>query len=319
MKPILFSMESLPPFARYERLFAHLPDLPHTPRRSRRGRPRLSPDALLRAHVYRALRALPRLSDLVFDLQNNPSLTRALGFDALRRPPSLERFSAFLHDTSNETLQAVRKSLTRRLLDSQAINPRVLAIDSCPIPAPVKQNNMKTGLRTNRFDKTRPPRGDPEARLGVRVHYPHPDTKKVSYFWGYRNHVLSDADSELPLAEITHPANVSEISQAVFLLSQPRQTYSIEIEAVVADAAYDAETILSFIMECLHAQACIPANPRNKQSEHYRIEGETVLCQADLPMRHKGRMTPKNITYIQYVCPLHYNKKLRQRHLFCPV
>ena len=35
-------------------------------------------------------------------------------------------------------------------------------------------------------------------------------------------------------------------------------------------------------------------------------------------MIYKGRMTVKRITYIQYVCPLHYRKKLRQQYLFCP-
>ena len=53
------------------------------------------------------------------------------------------------------------------------------------------------------------PAADKDARLGVHVIYPK--TKKtVEFFWGYRNHVICDAVSELSLVEITKPANIHE-------------------------------------------------------------------------------------------------------------
>lgn len=261
---------------------------------------------------------MPRIVDLLFELHNNPSVLRGLGFDPLKRPPSIERFSAFLHDTANENLKQIHHKLVADLIEAGAIEPQVLAIDSCPIPARVKENNFKSALRSSRFDNNKPPKGDPEARVGILVHYPDPSTKKVVYFWGYRNHVLSDAESEIPLAEKTLSANASEVKQAVPLLKAASKTYGLSVQAVVGDAEYDVETILKFIVEKLRALPYIPANPRSTQTGHYRVEGDQITCQAKLPMLHKGRMTVKGITYIQYVCPLHYSKKQRQNYLFCP-
>lgn len=313
----LFPPGSLPPLARWDRLFQYMPPL-RTAQESRRGRRRIPRQALLNSHIYRALRGIPRLVDLAFELGNNPSINAALGFDPLKAPPSVERLSRFLRDTPNERLSEVHHRLGERLIEVGAINPTVLAIDSCPVPARVKENNMKTGLRKSRFNKERPPKGDPEARLGVMVHFPSPQKKEVVYFWGYRNHVVSDAQSEVPLWEITFPANVSEVTPAKGLLKDTWQSYRLDPEAVVADAEYDVEDILRFIVKQMEAFPAVPANPRNKQTGHYRIEGNKVICTADLPMLHKGRMTVKGITYIQYVCPLHYSKKERQKHLFCP-
>ena len=314
----LFDARSLPPLVRYERLFQSLPGLPTPPRRSGPGRPGFSRNALLRAHIYRALRRIPRLTDLAFELTNNVSILAPLGFDPLRPTPGVERLSAFLHDTPNAVLQDIHHQLVRRLIERGAIQPGVLVIDSCPIPVAVRQNNLKTGPRANRFDKTQPPKGDPEAGLGVRIHYPSPTSKKITYFWGYRNHAVSDAESETSLTEITLPANASEVPQAIPLLRVAITAYPLTPSAVLGDAEYDAEDILRFVVEELHAKPYIAANPRNKQTGHFRQVHDQILCLADLPMLHKGRMTSKGITYIQYVCPLHYSLEQRQRHLFCP-
>jgi hypothetical protein len=240
-----------------------------------------------------------------------------MGFDPLKITPSVERFSAFLHDTPNDLLQDLHHQLVNQLLRCEAIKTDSLAIDSCPVPATVKENNRKTRLRSDRFDKNKPPKGDPEAGLGVFIHFSG-SAKKVAYFWGYRNHIVSDPDSEIPLLEATVPANVPEVSQAVILLGRTQQLYGLSIRAVLGDAEYDAESILRYIVEELHARPYIPRNPRSQQTGHYRVVKDQVLCQADLPMVFKGHMTVNGITYIQYRCPLYYSKRCRERHLFCP-
>ena len=57
-----------------------------------------------------------------------------------------------------------------------------LAIDSGPVIAPLRENNLKTHLLRARFDKAQFPKGDREARLGVRIHYPSRKQRKVTYF-----------------------------------------------------------------------------------------------------------------------------------------
>ena len=74
----LFKAEDLPPRVRYEKLFENLPLLPALPQAT--GRPPFSRDAILRALIYKNLRNLSSLTDLVFELENNPVMADVLGF-----------------------------------------------------------------------------------------------------------------------------------------------------------------------------------------------------------------------------------------------
>lgn len=312
----LLSPESLPLRVKYDILFEPLPPLPVVEKR--RGRPPFSKNVLLKALIYKALRRMKTLTDLTFEFQNNPSICEAVGFDLYEDPPSIERFSQFLRETPHPVLQNVRIQLVQSLLEQGIISGKHLVMDSCPIMAKVKENNLKTAL-SNRFDKTRRPKGDPDARLGSLLHFPQRFKKEVRYFWGYRNHIIADAQEELPLWEVTHPADISEVHQAIPLLQKIKETFPLMIETVGGDALYDAESILRFIIEDLRAQAVIPRNLRSNQDPSYTLKGNDVYCQADLPMYRKGKNTNRRtgITYLQYSCPIHFGKE-RQRHLICP-
>jgi hypothetical protein len=265
------------------------------------------------------LRRLPTLSDLPYALRENPSLVEAVGLDPFAACPSVERFSSWLRDTPNETLQELRVALVRRLIAASVVQGKVVALDSAPVSAPVKENNLKTCVR-DRFNKTRHPRGDPEARLGAYCSYAISGPKKLRYFWGYRNHIIADFHTELPLWEMTHAADYHETRCAIPLLNACKDDLHLAIEKVCADSAYDSEKILKQIIEVMHAQPIVARNARTPPNREFRISGKQVLCSAGLDMVYKGRMTPKRtgITYIQYCCPLHYRRKTRQMFLLCP-
>jgi transposase len=313
----LLPLNLLSPRVKYNLLFEHLPSLPIKERG--RGRPSFPQDALLKAFIYKALRRIKTLSDLAFELKNNPIVSQALGFNPYQSLPSIERFSQFLRQNPNEVLQSVRTQLVQLLLAEGVVTGEHLALDSCPILAKVRQNNLKTPS-AQRFEKSHLPKADPDARLGVLMHFLHPNKKLARYFWGYRNHIVADAHEELPLWEITHPADVSEIHQAIPLLRKTKQSFSVSIRTVSGDGVYDTENILCFIIDDLKAQAIIPRNPRGEKTASHSFKGSSVFCQADLPMRRKGKMTVKKagITYLQYCCPIHFGKE-KQRHLLCPV
>ena len=92
-------------------------------------------------------------------------------------------------------------------------------MDSCPIPSNARENDLKT-MAKERFNKKRIPRGNPDARLGVISHFSGGGSEKIRYFWGYRNHIISDADQELPVWERTKPANIKENRFAISLIQQ---------------------------------------------------------------------------------------------------
>jgi hypothetical protein len=114
------------------------------------------------------------------------------------------------------------------------------------------------------------------------------------------------------------PADEDEKKQAVPLLEELTTYFNLPIEYVIADANYDTETILSHIFNEMKATPIIPRNPRRTRSEDFKIKKDTVICPADLEMHRKGRMTVKGITYLQYNCPLYYEKNCKGLYLFCP-
>jgi len=313
----LFHAEHLPSRVAYQQLFRNLPTFPI--QEISRGRPEVSRDALLRALIYRALRRFNTLSDLVFSLHENPALLEAIGLDPLGPVPSIERFSDWLHSTGNDALQAIRVELVRCLLNENALNGRILALDSCPILSPVRENNLKTAVR-DRFNKVRFPKADPTARLGVLASYARPESRKTIFFWGYRNHIVADTESELPLWEQTEPADRKDSQMATHLLVALSAAMALPIEAVCADSAYDSEAVLKVIVDQLHVQPIVARHPRHQSNPEFRVQGPVVLCPANLEMFRRGKMTPRRtgITYHQYSCPIHYGRVKPQQLLACP-
>lgn len=269
--------------------------------------------------IYKSLRRFPYLTDLSFELNNNPSVSKALGFNPMKPAPSRERFSSFLHDTDHLELISIRQQLVQKLINLGAVSGNSIVIDSCPIVALLKENNLKTSI-ADRFDKTKKPAGDPDARLGVLIHFPTPFKKEVRYFWGYRNHVISDTDTELPIWEVTKPANVSDINLAKDLIQEACSFFNLNIQSVLGDANYDSEDLLKFIINDLNASAIIPHNPR-RESKGHQIKDDKVICEANLQMYRKGKMRPKStgILYCQYTCPIIYDKQTRYQYITCPI
>lgn len=313
----LFHAEHLPARLAYQQLFVHLPrfssSLPAP------GRPAWDRHVLLRALIYRGLRGFSKLTDLVQALNENPWLVEAVGLSPLDPVPSVERFSAWLRTTENATLQTIRLELLHCLFAEGALTGHVLALDSCPILSPVRENNLKTAVR-DRFNKERFPKADPTARLGVLASYARAETRKVIFFWGYRNHIVADTETELPLWERTEPADRKDGPLAIPLLQALTTAVPFPIEAVCADSSYDNEAFLRFVVEQLHAQPIVARHPRHQSNPDFRVQASVVICPADLEMFRRGKMTPRRtgITYQQYSCPIYYTRTAQQRFLICP-
>ena len=315
-QPELIQPEHLSPRLRWQTLFEFLPPWPET--EAKTGRKPISRDALMRGCIYQRLTRRRFIRDVCTALKESPPLMAAFGFDPYSRPPGVERFSAFLSDTPHTCFEHIRITLTRQLLDLGVLSSRHVGFDSCPIASWVKENNLKTSLRHQRFEKSKPPKGDPDARVGVRIHFRSSGKGSVEYFWGYRNHVLSDLESELPLWEITEPNSVGEPSVAIPLLDSARSSLDLQYDSVAADAEYDSEAILRHIVNELEARPFVARNPRRAQdASGFRLDGQHVFCPGDLLMYRRGRMTVKGVTYIQYQCPFYFGK--RPDLLMCPV
>jgi hypothetical protein len=255
------------------------------------------------------------------ELTDNPSAALCCGFDIRKPLPSVERFSAFLRDTPHKELVRIRMQLVHQLINLNIITGHYLSIDSCPIFANVKENNMKTNVK-NRFNKNIHPKGDPDSRIGVIVTFPN-NTKNIQYFWGYRNHTVIDALSELPIWEITKPANVHDTVMFIPIFTLMQNEFSFDIQAITADGIYDTSAILKFIINTLRAKPRIAQNRRNTQNNkqfEYSKSGNRI-CDAGLEMTPRGTFYDKKQDRWRrkWVCPLHHSKKFQYQYIVCPV
>jgi len=266
---------------------------------------------MLNALILKNLRGISRLSDLSREFLYNSAAAQACGFKSF---PHRERFSTFLKDMPNKFLQQnIRIPLIENLIFLKAISVQTISVDSCPVKSPVKENNLKTNVK-DRFNKNKFPKSDSESRLGVYVIFP--SSKKIQYFWGYRNHVLCDAYSELPIAELTKPANVHEQILFIPLLEQLRQNFSYPVENVLADSMYDAEYILKFIVNDLKAKPYIARNPRRPPRSDIKLSHSGFpLCVAGFQMASRGQFCDKkqNRHRHKFICPIKASKKFAQK------
>jgi len=171
---ILFSVEhmfDIHPLKNFEILFDTLaPFVPEESCYNKIGQPKIPPLFLLNTLIYKNLRGLLTLSDLISDLASNPSLALRCGFSINEPTPTKETFSSFLRDTSHQLFVSIRKSIIMELIKLKELKATFVAIDSTPIKALVKENNLKISC-PDRYNKYKIPKGDPEARLGVTIVY----------------------------------------------------------------------------------------------------------------------------------------------------
>jgi len=320
---LLFSIESvldIHPLENFKILFDNL-KADHLDSTYITGRKPFSHQSLLKGIIFKNLTGLPTLTDLSIALKNNPSAAIRCDFNILKPLPSVERFSEFLRDKNNNALQRIHIQLVHELISMGLIRGNYLSIDSCPQPAKVKENNLKTNVK-DRFNKERICKGDPDARLGIMVTFSK-SKKEISYFWGYRNHVVIDAKEELPVWEITKPANVQDSVMFIPTFDLMQKEFHFDIHAVMADGIYDSASILNYIIDTLKAKPRIARNPRNTKDPPERkfSKAGNPFCDAQLEMLARGTFYDKvqNRWRRKWVCPIYHSKKIARKVFVCPV
>ncbi len=265
---------------------------------------------VLNALIFRNMRTIRSLLDLSRELKNYPQLAQVCGFKSF---PSHQRFSAYLKNTPNEKLQSVRLNLLKQLILSGQITGCHISAAACPLKANVKENNLKTNVK-ERFNKHKFPKGDSQARLGTyNIFFPK---KKVRFFWGYRNHILNDCISELPVAEVTKPANVHESKMLIPQLKNIKKELNLSIKAVMADAAFDSYHIVNFILKELKAKPVIARNPRKSKNPDVALSSTgNPICAAGFQMKSMGKFYDKkqNRRRHKFVCPIKASKKFARK------
>ena len=215
-------------------------------------------------------------------------------------------------------MQIIRVNLLKQLIELKEISGTFLSIDSVAVPVVVKENNLKTSMN-NRFNTSTPPKRDPQARVGVMIYFKNPFQKETQYFWGYRNHSITDCNSELPVWELTKPANVQDTTLFIPLFKKLLEHFTFEIQAVMGDAAYDSEANLSFVIDELHALPRVARNLRWEKLREPKVSSSGCrICIAGFEMIYWGKFKDRGKIRRKFVCPITHSKKFAQQVPTCP-
>jgi hypothetical protein len=258
--------------------------------------------ALFRAFMVMKCEKFSEITQLQEYLFNNQIIAHICGFDITKRLPSYWTYRRFIKNTAHKWFTAVMKSQVKILVSLGYIDGSFVSLDSTSIEANTSKNNSKSFNKT-RFDKSVQPKSDKDCRLGVRTASNAYNEKNYEFYWGYKNHILVDAISGLPIAEVTTPANVTDAEVAIPLLKDTHSWLTLTETFFIADKGYDVRDIYNFVRDELHGHCFIPLNIRSSKKDRKALACGNLLCDAGLAMHKDGRQYLKSHIKQKFCCP----------------
>ena len=298
-----------PILRKYYYLFKAL-DLSALPDKNDRvGRTGYSRHAIMRALIVKHLEGIKFIPRLIEYLNSFPPLQEMCGFD-LGTMPDETLFYRFLKDTKNSTLKAIHISLNKMLIEAGYATLDENIIDSKPVMAATKENNLKNPNR-NTTDKAKRPKRNSRATLSYySTQIVNGKKQNMIFYWGYRTHVIVSKEG-IPLVEKTLPNNITDAEVAFSLIRTLKRTYRFKKGALfIADKAYDVRELYTFIVEEMKSTAYIPINPRNQKDNKTFGPHGCPVCDGRLEMKSVGRWTEGNRERIKFRCPLKASKRV---------
>lgn len=187
-----------------------------------------------------------------------------------------------------------------------------IGLDSTPIMANTKLNNPKSFVK-NKFSKENQPKNDADCRLGVHTASNQINDKNYEFYWGYKNHVLVDCITGLPIFELTTTANVSDSTVALDILSKTNAFLSVRECTFLADKGYDVKAIYNTVRDTYQGDCVIPLNVRNTKAAKKLPVGNPI-CEAGLAMHRDGKFKDKGVIRQKFCCPFKRSSHLHD----CP-
>lgn len=276
------------------------------------GRPAYDFQAKLNAFIVMKMERFSEITDLLDYLNNNLIIAHYCGFDIMKKLPSYWTFNRFLKQLDNELLKEIMQNQVLKLVELGYIDTSFIGLDSTPIYANTKQNNPKSFLK-NKFSKDNHPTSDESCCLGVHTASNQINERKFDYYWGYKNHVLVDCITGLPIYEMTTGANVADSTVAIDILNQTNKFLSVNECIFLADKGYDVKAIYNTVKDTFNGECFIPLNNRNTKNIKKLPVGNPI-CEAGLAMHKDGKIKDNGRTRQKFCCPFK-----RSRCNSCPI
>jgi len=271
------------------------------------GRKGATKHAFICAFIVMKCEGFSQISDLHDYLTNNLIIAYYCGFDIFKQLPSYASFTRFLRNFDNDILQKLMKDAVLKCVDLKLISNSFIALDATPVKANVCNNNPKS-FSSNKFTKGGQPKADKDCRLGVQTAYNQKNEQKFEFYWGYKNHILADCKSGLPICEITTGANVSDSAVTLDILEKTNDFLPLKNCNFLADKAYDVKKIYNTVKDIYGGKCFIPINTRNTKNPA-KMPIETPICEGGLLMHKCGTFSDNGRTRQKFCCPFKNSKK----------
>lgn len=265
--------------------------------------------AILRAFIVKHLERIKSVPQLIEYLNSIPPLQEICGFH-LGSMPDESVFYRFLKKTKNSTLKQLHRTLNQLLINDGFVRLDQFILDSKPVMAATKENNLKNPNRNSR-DKTKKPKRNPRATLSYySCQVVNGKKENMIFFWGFRTHVLVSKEG-IPLVEKTLPNNITDQEVALSLIRELKRNYRFKRDSLfLADKAYDVRELYTFIVDKMKSTAYIPINPRNQRDDKTFGPHGCPVCDAGFEMKSAGQWTEGNRERLKFRCPITLSKKL---------
>ena len=291
----------------YENLFDNI-DLSDIPEfiQSKLGPKGYSRHALIRAFIVMQCEHYREITSLVDFLHSNLKIAQLCGFDIMTQLPSYSVFERFIKDLDNNILKNLMKNQVQKLIGMDVITGEVLSVDSTPIKANTKFNNEKC-FSKKKFCKNNPPKSDHDCKLGVHTANNEDTDKNYTFYWGYKNLIMCDTKSGLPIYEVTLTGDKADVSNLNDFLDKINTWFPLENTKIVADKGFDSRNNYNHIKDAFHAQAFIAKNKRNSKTNN-NIPAGNPICEAGLAMHKDGKQYLKGYIKQKFCCPFRTSK-----------
>ena len=297
----LFTSQSAAIF--YDKLFTHLDFTLPRAATGRRGFPK---EAMVCAFIVMKCEGFSQVTDLADYLDNNRLIAHYCGFNIMEPLPSYWTYDRFLKRLNNEDLKEVMAQQVKKLYDLGVVDASFIGLDSTPVAANTKQNNPKS-FATDKFKPENHPKSDPDCALGVHSASNQHNERRYEYYWGYKNHVLVDCISGLPLYELTTPANVVDSTVVEEILAATNSTLPLQECTFLGDKGYDVKEVYDLVKDIYNGEAVIPLNKRNTKNPD-KLPAGRLLCSAGLAMHKDGKTFDNGRVRQKFCCPLRSSK-----------
>lgn len=168
--------------------------------------------------------------DLEWFLCRNKFWARKCGFDTKKKTPDGTTFCKFLNSLDDRTLDIINAALVSELVRIGIIKGNAWSMDSTIIEAFPKDRDATWGYKDEN-----------------------------TLMFGYKIHMIVCAESQLPLMTLVTPANESDFTWAIPLMSRTLTTFGNIPKYIIADKGYDSREIREYIQGiCRSTKDIIP-------------------------------------------------------------